>query len=83
MRLIRKITPPQINRERRDGDSTSFQMWSTVSPLKVNPQNIVRKEIYMNLIKEGTSDQCWIVIILHLTNPYFWGTPGPPKGEAL
>ena len=58
-------------------------MWGTVSPLTVNSQNIVGKEIYMNLIKDGTSDQCLIVIILHLTNQYFWGTPGPPKVEAL
>jgi hypothetical protein len=35
-----------------------------LSPLKVNPKNIVRKEIYMNLIKEGTNDQCWIVFCI-------------------
>jgi hypothetical protein len=83
MRLVRKVTPSQNNRERRDGDSTSFQMWRIVSPLKVNPQNVVRKDIYMNLIKECTSDRCWIDITLHLKNPYFWGTPWTPKDEVL
>jgi hypothetical protein len=50
MRLIWKVTPPQNNKERTDGDSTKFQMWGTVSHLEVNPQNIVRKEIYVTWI---------------------------------